>query len=300
MGALERLLCGLHPGALPRARRFPRPLIAQVARENSTSRASRRGSCGFGAPSAREKLAARDRLEVMPDLQGLFVPGEAVSLNLSCEHLAQAERVYYSHHNPGAYAFGKEVVRAVTGTTLVEEVASGLRHEVEGAEKAYGPGDRVLHSKLGLGVVEGYVSGFRLEVIFDSQQHNSFRPSLVARRITRAPADAPPPPVDAARADAARADGGAAVRRLTRRASRLYQESVSRRTRALSRSARSTSSFAAMGGKERLLLYLNRDTWTGEAGVELAEIVRAAWQRCTSQVVAWGGAVRLRMRGRGP
>jgi hypothetical protein len=96
------------------------------------------------------------------DLDGLFVPGEAVSLNLSCEHLAQAkrvysllthsppthclltyclltylllaylltaclltltylaqaERVYYSGRNPGAYAFGKEMVRAIRGLTL--------------------------------------------------------------------------------------------------------------------------------------------------------------------------------------
>ena len=29
--------------------------------------------------------------------------------------------------------------------------------------------------------------------------------------------------------------------------------------------------------EERLLLYLNKDTWVGENGVELAEIVRAAW-----------------------
>ena len=28
---------------------------------------------------------------------------------------------------------------------------------------------------------------------------------------------------------------------------------------------------------ERLLLYLNKDTWVGEDGAELAEIVRAAW-----------------------
>jgi hypothetical protein len=87
------------------------------------------------------------------DLDGLIVPGEAVSLNLSCEHLAQAERVYsllthsppthclltyclltyclltlltylaqaervyYSGRNPGAYAFGKEMVRAIRGLT---------------------------------------------------------------------------------------------------------------------------------------------------------------------------------------
>ena len=28
---------------------------------------------------------------------------------------------------------------------------------------------------------------------------------------------------------------------------------------------------------ERLLLYLNRDTWVGDRGVELEKIVRAAW-----------------------
>ena len=30
--------------------------------------------------------------------------------------------------------------------------------------------------------------------------------------------------------------------------------------------------------EERLLLYLNKDTWRGEDGIELAEIVRAAWE----------------------
>ena len=42
----------------------------------------------------------------------MYVPGEAIALNLTCEHLAQAERIYYSQCNPGAYAFGKEMVRA--------------------------------------------------------------------------------------------------------------------------------------------------------------------------------------------
>ena len=54
-----------------------------------------------------------------------------LSLDLSCEHQPEPSALIYSANNPGAYAFGKEVVRAVTGVVLVDEPQSGLRVPLE-------------------------------------------------------------------------------------------------------------------------------------------------------------------------
>lgn len=68
-------------------------------------------------PRALSRVRSKKRSAVGGELEleGLYVPGEVVSLNLSCEHLPQAMRLIHSPHNPGAYACGKEIVRAITG-----------------------------------------------------------------------------------------------------------------------------------------------------------------------------------------
>jgi len=147
------------------------PYYINVA--ESALEASGRASMRNSARSAQIKQLSKKNSNTVSfrvaDLDGLFVPGEAVSLNLSCEHLAQAERVYYSQRNPGAYDFGKEMVRAIIGLTLVDEEESGLRFQAVGTDEraAYAPADRVVHVKHGLGVVKGWVAGGRLEVLFD-------------------------------------------------------------------------------------------------------------------------------------
>ena len=132
------------------------------------------------------------------ELSGLYIPGETVALNLSCEHLPQAARLIYSKQNPGAYEFGKEIVRTITGVTLVADEVSGLRG-APGFNDAFQTGDRVEHIKHGLGMVTGYAATGRLAVSFDNGQSHNYKPASVALKILRAPADAPPPPASVLR-----------------------------------------------------------------------------------------------------
>ena len=281
------------------------PYYLNIARESS-----KKSALTLQVSRASRDSTTDTTLTVLAELMGLFIPGEAVSLNLSCEHLQQAQRIYYSHHNPGAYAFGKEMVRAITGITLVEEEKSGLRHEVdEEAGAAYQSGDRVLHVRHGLGVVQGHLRGGLLEIIFDNRQRHSYRPKQLAKKIARAPVDAPPPPAQAAtmqRNSLRRRSQGSldpppspppspsdadsqpshASMKAAVAAAKLKSFKPSRAGRQPASSGKSARILLANGATERLLLYLNRDTWVGDDGRELQEIVRAAWQRGMSSVKA--------------
>ena len=81
------------------------------------------------------------------DLEGLYVPGEVVKLGLSFAHLPEPAQLIYSSHNPGAVSFGEEMVRAITGLTLVREANSGLFEEEDEPTNEFMMGDRVLHKK---------------------------------------------------------------------------------------------------------------------------------------------------------
>ena len=88
----------------------------------------------------------------------------------------------------------------------------------------------------------------RLSVAFDNGQSHTYKPDSVERKITRAfadDADAPP---------------------LTRRRSSSFRSS--------SRRSSASSSYVDV---RRLLLYLNKDTWKGKDGLQLARLVRVAW-----------------------
>lgn len=80
--------------------------------------------------------------------------------NFSCRrNLAQPVPLIFSPQNPGAYAFGKEMVRAIAGITLVAQADSGLRDDAEEGEEeqmGFPPGERVVHARHGLGVVVGH------------------------------------------------------------------------------------------------------------------------------------------------
>ena len=61
-------------------------------------------------------------------------------------------------------------------------------------EDGYHAGERVVHSKHGLGVVMRRLPDGRLSVAFDDGQHHLYKPASVAQKMTRAPADAPQQP----------------------------------------------------------------------------------------------------------
>jgi hypothetical protein len=221
--------------------------------------------------------------EEFAELKGMYVPGEVTSLNLSCEHLAHPAKLIHSSRNPGAYAFGKELVRAIGGITLVAEPVSGLRTRLKDADE-YVPGERVTHIKHGLGSVTGYLlEDGRMEVAFDVGETHHYNVSSIGLKIHRAPSDAPRPPewaVQRMSADdltahrpssSAKAPTGGSKPR-HHRPSMLHHGTKSRRS-----SSFKSSRGVKPGELELLLLYLNRDTWIGQDGIELEEIVRAAW-----------------------
>ena len=165
-------------------------------------------------------------LRVTTELDGLYVPGETVSLNLSCE---QAVQLIYTKHNPGAYKFGQEMVRAVTGFTLVSEAKSGLRQNAE---------------------VEESSTSRR-------SSRRSKRPSTTQSLPKRSSS-----PTYSKRPDR----------------TSLFAVFGRRNSRSNARRGTlSTSRSSNRGDDLKLLLYLNRKTWMGNDGVQLAEIVRAAW-----------------------
>ena len=82
----------------------------------------------------------------------------------------------------------------IIGITLVEESVSGLRDDLYKGTDILAPGDRVMHGKHGLGVVMRTSPEGRLSVTFDSGSVHVYKRSSVAKKITRAPIDAPSPP----------------------------------------------------------------------------------------------------------
>ena len=61
-------------------------------------------------------------------------------------------------------------------------------------DDSYCPGERVVHSKHGLGVVMHRLPDDRLNVAFDDGQYHLYKAASVALKLTRAPVDAPAPP----------------------------------------------------------------------------------------------------------
>ena len=282
--------------------------LAEESQSEDTERRPRDASLPESSSLAEEGVTERSdsmaersvwkntgrRLE---ELSGLYIPGETVALNLSCEHLPQAARLIYSKQNPGAYEFGKEIVRAIIGVTLVAEEVSGLRGASgfnDGAFRisTFQTGDRVEHIKHGLGMVTGYAANGRLAVSFDNGQSHNYKPASVALKILRAPADAPPPPASVLRRsscyarESSEGDGPSTRESASERrsavtdADRLAWAAPSRRRR-FSRTSEGS-------GVERLLLYLNRDTWIGQDGDTLAEVVRVA--RYAAGHTSWHGS----------
>ena len=202
------------------------------------------------------------------ELEGMYVPGEAVSLNLSLAHLHDACKIIHSRHNPGAYAFGKEMVRAVIGISLVQETISGLRGEL--VESSYFEvGDRVQSVKHGLGVVTRTWPDGRLSIAFDDGYSHNYKQLAVTKKITRAPDDAPPPPKPMQLAGAP----SAGERPSERKPKRV---SITGKRKG---SVKASSEGFVSAENGRLLLYLNNDTWVGPDGAELEQIVRAAWEK---------------------
>jgi hypothetical protein len=204
----------------------------------------------------------------------MYVPGEAVSLKLSLEHLPQPTKIIHSRHNPGGYAFGKEMVRAVIGISLVQEAVSGLRTDVAD-ESLLQTGDRVKSVKHGLGVVRRSLPDGRLEVVFDDGYSHMYRNShVISGKISRAQDNAPqvlPQPTSAGTPTTLHtsvtllsADKG------------LSWSSIKPKRNSTNSFSVGVSAPADIG---RLLLYLNKDTWKGPDGAELEQIVRTAWEK---------------------
>ena len=257
-----------------------------------------------GGPSDRRSSRRSSRglktSNVVEELEGVYVPGEVVSLNLSCDHLPQAARLIYSRFNPGSYTFGKEMVRAITGITLIAEAASSLSENQE-QEGVFEVGDRVVHVKHGLGVVTGMWLDGRMGIAFDDGQSHNYKPSSVSKKISRAPPSSPDPPLSFnSRAGSAFSSIGHEPEQMKKNTSHVGTSALNasqpqsspqararvgiRRasayrhpTKALLSRQSSLDGTGGLGSVERLLLYLNRDTWTGDDGPKLAQTVRRAW-----------------------
>ena len=286
------------------------PLYLAIAREQrgGSSKELRRPSLGF----------------LVTDLEGLYVPGEVVSLALCFDHLSEPAQLIYSPHNPGSFGFGNEMVRAISGLTLVTVANSGLIEDGDEPSEEFTIGDRVLHVRHGLGVVTGSLPHGRLSVTFDDGQSHTYKPASVKKKITRAPADAPPqttsaPPAQRLSRMFSRDESevrqaspapspppspplsGRSDQQQSRCSSRfqsfgLANKSSTAKKRRLSRwlgtdAAKGRSDSAGRPqrlsrsatnrvlGVERLLLYLNKDTWKGNDGLHLARLVRIAWSK---------------------
>ena len=118
-----------------------------------------------GKPNERAGFGemVRQATNAANSLSGLYVSGELLSLGLSCEHQPEPTPLACSSQNPGAWAVGKEVVRAVTGVTLVRDASEAH----DGAGNALIVGGRVVHEVHGLGVVSR-ANGSQLQIHFDS------------------------------------------------------------------------------------------------------------------------------------
>jgi hypothetical protein len=215
------------------------------------------------------------------ELVGLYVPGDILSQRLTCDFRAESTVLIHCKENSGAYAFGKEVVRAVPGVVLLPEQSSDLRIEEHDQLKV---GDRVLHAKHGLGVVCGYSHRGCL-ITFDSGESHTYRQSSVRAKITKAPKDAPiPPNAPLSEQDSMPSPSQVAsmpsfshlpARRLLNEGGEASKNIDSKLT---------DRSHAGSGGevKPKLIVYLNERTWEGSDGQQLADIVRVAMQKSFS------------------
>jgi hypothetical protein len=177
----------------------------------------------------------------------------------------------------------------IIGITLVEESVSGLRDDLYKGTDILAPGDRVMHGKHGLGVVMRTSPEGRLSVTFDSGSVHVYKRSSVAKKITRAPIDAPSPP------ESLQQQPIAALNSSKRR--RSSTTPTARRSVIVRPGRKSVASNQGLDVVEvgRLLLYLNDETWKGADGEELAETVRAARpagrvQRSLLTFSSWGCA----------
>jgi hypothetical protein len=130
----------------------------------------------------------------------------------------------------------------------------------------------------------------RLSVTFDSGSVHVYKRSSVAKKITRAPIDAPSPPPESLQQQPI-----AALNSSKRRWPSTTP--TARRSVIVRPGRKSVASNQGLDVVEvgRLLLYLNDETWKGADGEELAEIVRAARpagrvQRSLLTFSSWGCA----------
>lgn len=189
----------------------------------------------------------------------MYVPGEAASLQLSCEHQTGPTPLIFSQHNPGAYNFGKEVVRAVTGITLVAAAATGLEGETDDEDDEHGPitSGRVVHAKHGLGVVTGFTFDGRLQVKFDSGETHRYATERVISKLKRAPNDSPPPPLQASRVSRGTSleevdEGAASIRRQGSRRGSAGDTEIGTKARSFELGSLRNRSFPQAAGRERV------------------------------------------------
>ena len=239
----------------------------------------------FGHARKLQKRSA-SKLE---ELQSLYIPNEVLSLDLSFEHRKEPVKLVIIEHNAGAYAFGKELVRAFTGVTLIAESHSGLREEE--ASHSFIPGARVVHLKHGLGNVYGWTMDGRLRVNFDEGSSHAYKPKSIHDKLRFAPDDAPPPPLGATLGPYKRPSSGLgelanSLQEMEHNISDRMQLMVERMHHGRhsstkgEHSERGSSRDSKSEEEElKLLLYLNERTWGAEAGQEVAEVVRAAWAK---------------------
>ena len=81
----------------------------------------------------------------------------------------------------------------ISGETASASPRDDERDDERDESLGFQPGDRLVHVKHGLGVAVGYLPDGRLEIAFDDGQRHKYRPPSVARKIARAPTDAPGP-----------------------------------------------------------------------------------------------------------
>ena len=181
-------------------------------------------------------------------LSGLYVPGELLSLGLSCTHQAEPTPLTCSSHNPGAWAVGKEVVRAVTGITLLRDSpdtnAEASLLDVFGKRR----GSKRL-SRSSRGSRRGSVGAILENLVTSARRTSENLVSLEKRAVDN---------LDHALHDHA-----------------LHLPRGSSSTGSSGGSSRNSNE--AQPQKRRLLLLLNSQTWLGEEGEALAELVR--WTR---------------------
>ena len=176
------------------------------------------------------------------ELEGMFVPGEALQQNYSFEHGC---KLIYSPHNPGAFKFCQEMARSSFGVEVVREDVSGLHSGLEDETTASSrPSGRL-----------SFAGIRRLKDLSDARSADARRGHA---SVTRAP-------------------GGSSSPKVAFRAIMLGSRRRKRSRRGAISASSTTRSISHDNDIVVLVLYLNRNTWTGDDGHKLAEAVRAAW-----------------------